>query len=176
MKRQLAPSPIALLPQFPPTEHTQSRWAHGCIHLPLSHHNTVFKLDTARSLFFLAELIEPIRPDLPYQSVKGIFHSLQYKTQCPSVVRLKEGHTVWVHVLQLSQGARQADVLAWALPALCGPALQATLTGTPPPKKWPFYKQFPWLFQAREHLPSCGSTVCVMIWLSLLLWQTQCIV
>lgn len=98
-----APSPIALSPQFPPTKHTQSRWAHGCIHLPLSHHNTLFKLDTARSLFFLAELIEPVRPDLPYQSVKGIFHSLQYKTQCPSVVRFKEGHTVCV-----TQGAKQS--------------------------------------------------------------------
>lgn len=66
---------------------TQSWWVRGCIHLPLSHHNTLFKLDTSRSLFFLAELIEPVQPDLPYQSVKGIFHSLQYKTQLSSMLR-----------------------------------------------------------------------------------------
>lgn len=93
---------------------TQSWWARGCIHLPLSHHNTLFKLDTARGLFFLAELIDPVQPDLPYQSVKGIFHSLQYKTQLPSMLR-NTGHTVWVHVLQLTdtKGAKQADVLRW---------------------------------------------------------------
>lgn len=60
------------------------------MHLPLSHHNTLFKLDTAGSLFFLAEFIEPVQPDLPYQSVKGIFHSLQCETQRPSVF---EEHT-----------------------------------------------------------------------------------
>lgn len=64
---------------------------------PFSHHNTLFKLDTAWSLFFLAELIEAVQPDLPYQSVKGIFHSLQYKTQPPSVLRNIERHRVWVH-------------------------------------------------------------------------------
>lgn len=60
------------------------------MHLPLSHHNTLFKLDTAGSLFFLAVFIEPVQPDLPYQSVKGIFHSLQCETQLPSVF---EEHT-----------------------------------------------------------------------------------
>lgn len=60
------------------------------MHLPLSHHNTLFKLDTAGRLFFLAEFIEPVQPDLPYQSVKGVFHSLQCETQLPSVF---EEHT-----------------------------------------------------------------------------------
>lgn len=116
MKHQL--SVCAFSPQSPPTTHTQTHkswWAHGCIHLPLSHHNTLFKLDTARSLFFLAELIEPVQPDLPYQSVKGIFHSLQYKTQLASMLRNTGGHTVWVHVLQLTdaKGTKQADILKW---------------------------------------------------------------
>lgn len=62
------------------------------MHLPLSHHNTLFKLDTAGSLFFLADFIEPVQPDLPHQSVKGIFHSLQCETQLPSVFEEHTGH------------------------------------------------------------------------------------
>ena len=115
MKHQL--SLRLLSPQYPLTTHTrththkdtQSWWAHGCIHLPLSHHNTLFKLDTARSLFFLAELIEPVQPDLPYQSVKGIFHSLQYKTQLPSMLRNTGGHTVLVHVLHLTDTKKKKE-------------------------------------------------------------------
>lgn len=68
------------------------------------HHNTLFKLDTARSLFFLADLIDPVQSDLPYQSVKGIFHSLQYETQLSSMLRNTQeeggGHTIWMHLLQ----------------------------------------------------------------------------
>lgn len=92
MKHQLShcvssPTAFSTTPTNNTHTDTQSWWARGCIHLPLSHHNTLFKLDTARSLFFLAELIEPVQPDLPYQSVKGIFHSLQYETQLPSMLR-----------------------------------------------------------------------------------------
>lgn len=79
-------------PQSPPTHKHTDLEGRGCLHLPLSHHNTLFKLDTARSLFFLAEFIEPVQPDLPYQSVKGIFHSLQYETQLPSMFKNTGGH------------------------------------------------------------------------------------
>ncbi len=56
-------------------------------HLPLSHQNTFFKLDALCRLFFFTEFSQPVLPDLPYQSIKGIFHSLQCKTQLPSVLR-----------------------------------------------------------------------------------------
>ncbi len=55
--------------------------------LPLSHQNTFFKLDALCRLFFFTEFSQPVLPDLPYQSIKGIFHSLQCKTQLPSVSR-----------------------------------------------------------------------------------------
>lgn len=126
-----ASSPTALSSQFPLTQHTQSWRAHGCIHLPLSHHNTLFKLDTARSLFFLAELIEPVQPDLPYQSVKGIFHSLQYKTQLPSVLGNTEGHTVWVHELQLTK-ERSRPMFWGGSTCLVCPTSSATWADTPP--------------------------------------------
>lgn len=92
--------------------HTHSWWARGCIHLPLSHHNTLFKLDTARRLFFLAEFIEPVQPYLPYQSVKGIFHSLQYETQRSSMLRNTGGHTVYgcmCYSLQIQKGVKQTS-------------------------------------------------------------------
>lgn len=90
---------------------------------PFSHHNTLFKLDTAWSLFFLAELIEAVQPDLPYQSVKGIFHSLQYKTQPPSVLRNIERHRVWVHGCECYK-RKQANVCEVGLPALHAQAHQ----------------------------------------------------
>lgn len=81
-----------------PTNNT-NRAGGCCVHLPLSHHNTLFKLDTAWSLFFLADLIVPVLPDLPYQSVKGIFHFLRYKTQLSSMLRNARGSYCMVHVL-----------------------------------------------------------------------------
>ncbi len=47
----------------------------------------IFKLDALCRLFFFTEFSQPVLPDLPYQSIKGIFHSLQCKTQLPSVLR-----------------------------------------------------------------------------------------
>lgn len=91
------PIAFSTIPTNNTDTNTQSWETRSCIHLPLSHHNTLFKLDTARSLFFLADLIEPVQPDLPYQSVKGIFHSLQYETQLSSMSRnTREGG--WVGV------------------------------------------------------------------------------
>lgn len=115
---------------IPTDKHTQSWWVRGCGHLPLSHHNTLFKLDTARSLFFLADLTEPVQSDLPYQSVKGIFHSLQYKTQLSSMLRNAWGHPVWVHVLHTTdtQERKQTASLWFLIKMSALPCLLWTLT------------------------------------------------